>query len=83
MQLAIHKQDRNKGSKKEFSAKVSGDVGIVPPVKQLHGKKQLVEKVQKQGGVCNNIQTTKVNICQLQGMLDTNFTIPTSGNNFR
>ena len=47
MQLAIHKQDRNKGSKKEFSAKVSGDVGIVPPVKQLHGKKTIGGKSTK------------------------------------
>ena len=38
-------------------------------------EKQLVEKVQEQGGVCNDIQTTQVNIRQLQGKLNTNFTI--------
>ena len=50
------------------SNKTSRDVGMVPP-------SCMEKKQQEQGGVYNDILTTQVNICQLQGTLDTYFTI--------
>ncbi len=57
-----------------FSAKTSRDVGT----EKAAWKNQLAENVQEQWGVCRDILTTQVKIRQLQGMLDTYFTIPTS-----
>lgn len=40
-----------------LSVKTSRDVGMLPPIKQRM-KKQLVEKLPEQGGVCHDILTT-------------------------
>ena len=49
MQLAHHKKVRNKGVKM-FSTKTSTDVGMVPLIKQLHGKTNWRKKCRNKEG---------------------------------
>ena len=72
MQLTLLKNHRN--NQNQWRCRNSA------PVQVAAWKKQPVEKAQEQGGVCHAILTTQVNIHQLQGTLDTYFTVPISGN---